>query len=518
MKKSNSVRTIVLAGSLLLQLSTLCFRSRGAVRTPCPASPKLNGCRAAFCLAALIAGLGLIPAGRVTAQTFTVLHSFTAEAGSGTNSDGASPRGRLITNLSGDTLYGTAVAGGSSGDGTVFAVNTDGTGFTNLYNFNNYSEGIHPIAGLILSGNTLYGMSGSGGSGGGTVFRVSTDGTGFTNLHRFTALNNNTNSDGAVPYAGLILSGNTLYGTASEGGSSDNGTVFKVTTNGTGFTTLHSFTATFGPYYTNSDGRSPFAGLILSGNTLYGTAQYGGSFGDGTVFAVNTNGTGFTTVHSFTRTGQNSSGAYTNGDGTHPYAGLILSGNTLYGTAKDGGSFGYGTVFAVNTNGTGFTTLHDFGSGSYSSDGRNPIAGLILSGNTLYLTSFSVFALNTDGTGFTTLHDFGGSDGDYPWAVILSGNTLYGTAASGGSSGNGTVFSLSFTPQLTIIPSGANVVLTWPTNFVGFDYTGFTLQSTRNLYPSAWSPVAQAAATNAGQISVTVPTTDGSEFFRLRSQ
>jgi len=134
------------------------------------------------------------------------------------------------------------------------------------------------------------------------------------------------------------------------------------------------------------------------------------------------------------------------------------------------------------------------------------------------LTSLSVFALNTDGTGFTTLHDFGGSDGDYPWAVILSGNTLYGTAASGGSSGNGTVFSLSFAPQLTIIPSGADVVLTWPTNFVGFDYTGFTLQSTTNLFPTAWSPVAQPAVTNAGQISVTVPTTDGSEFFRLRSQ
>jgi hypothetical protein len=80
------------------------------------------------------------------------------------------------------------------------------------------------------------------------------------------------------------------------------------------------------------------------------------------------------------------------------------------------------------------------------------------------------------------------------------------------------VFSLSFAPQLTIISSGANVVLTWPTNFVGFDYTSFTLQSTTNLFPSAWSPVAQAAVTNAGQISVTVPTTAEREFFRLMSQ
>ena len=99
----------------------------------------------------------------------------------------------------------------------------------------------------------------------------------FTNLHSFTLLNNYTNSDGARPYAGLILSGNTLYGTAFYGGSSGNGTVFAVHTNGTGFTNLHSFTAFSVLSSTNSDGANPEAGLILSGNTLYGTAYGGGS-------------------------------------------------------------------------------------------------------------------------------------------------------------------------------------------------------------------------------------------------
>ena len=79
-----------------------------------------------FLLPALVAGLGLIPAGRVTAQTFTNLHNFTGF-------DGAEPHAGLI--LSGNTLYGTAQFGGSSSRGTVFAVNTDGTGFTNLYSF-----------------------------------------------------------------------------------------------------------------------------------------------------------------------------------------------------------------------------------------------------------------------------------------------------------------------------------------------------------------------------------------------
>src|ERR1035441_8571508 len=91
----------------------------------------------AWVLPALIAGLGLIPAGRVMAQTFTTLYSFTATSNF-INSDGANPEAGLI--LLGNTLYGTAFNGGSSGFGTVFAVNTHGTGFTNIYNFTVTSE------------------------------------------------------------------------------------------------------------------------------------------------------------------------------------------------------------------------------------------------------------------------------------------------------------------------------------------------------------------------------------------
>src|SRR2546426_4603779 len=120
---------------------------------------------------ALLAVLNLIPAGRMTAQTFTTLHSFTAtDPDTYANGDGAHPLAGLITNSSGNTLYGTASDGGSSGRGSVFAVNTDGTGFTNLHSFaaaadngNGYitnSDGAYPRAGLTLSGNTLYGTAG----------------------------------------------------------------------------------------------------------------------------------------------------------------------------------------------------------------------------------------------------------------------------------------------------------------------------------------------------------------------
>src|SRR5207249_1075887 len=114
-----------------------------------------------------------------------------------------------------------------------------------------------------------------GRSGNGTVFALKADGTGFTNLYHFTTGSGSyphiTNSDGAFP-SGLNLSGNTLYGIASRGGESGNGTVFQVGTDGTGLRTLYQFTAGSGsdPYFTNSDGAFP-SGLILSGNTLYGT-------------------------------------------------------------------------------------------------------------------------------------------------------------------------------------------------------------------------------------------------------
>src|SRR5438105_1774239 len=112
---------------------------------------------------------------------------------------------------------------------------------------------------------------------------------------RLTVLHTFNGDDGATPYGDLILSGNTLYGTAYTGGRWGNGTVFKVNTNGTGFINLHSF-----PYTFPIQGFHPYAGLILSGDILYGTTVQGGGSDDGTVFAVNTDGTGFTNVYSFT--------------------------------------------------------------------------------------------------------------------------------------------------------------------------------------------------------------------------
>jgi uncharacterized repeat protein (TIGR03803 family) len=145
---------------------------------------------------------------------------------------------------------------------------------------------------------------------------------------------------------------------------------------------------------------------------------------------------------------------------------LLLSANTLYGTAY-GGLYGGGTVFAVKTDGTGFSTLYNFTRGV---DGYGPRGDL-----------------------------------------FLLDNTLYGTASYGGSSGFGSVFSVFIPPQLTLTPSGPNVVLSWPTN-----YAGFTLQSTSDLGSSAvWTTNLPAPVIVNDQNTVTNPISGAQQFFRL---
>jgi uncharacterized repeat protein (TIGR03803 family) len=461
-------------------------------------------------LTVLTAAFAWILPNQVTAQTFTVLHHFTATStnsvGAYTNSDGIFPRAILSA---GGTLYGVAEYGGASGNGTVFSIKTDGTGFTTLHNFSatansivadalTNSDGTFPTS-LVVSGSSLYGTAQLGGAGGnGTIFKLNRDGTGFTVLHAFAA-----NADGTVP-GGLTISGNLLYGITGR-------TVFQITQNGTEFATLHGLGS---------------SSLAISGINLYGATS-------GEVFKVNTNGTGLTNAIIFPFSGNPLVQA--------DPSGLVVSGDSVYGTWVDFAEDRFGSaylvnVFKLNQDGTGWTNLNRV------YDGRLAVARspLQLNGNTLYGTVYdladpedpssfrlnavsgSAFALSTDGSALTILHHFDGpirlpnADGTYPSALAVSDNALYGTAELGGSSGNGTVFSLSFAPQLSVTSSRTNVGLTWPTNYVGFDFTGYTLQSTTNLVTPVWATSSLVPAVVNGQKMVTAPVEAAQQFFRLR--
>jgi uncharacterized repeat protein (TIGR03803 family) len=368
------------------------------------------------------AALALCWAQMAQAQTHTVLKSFTG-------SDGGSPYAGLV--LTDGTLYGTTTSGGSSDKGTVFKVNTDGTGYAVLKSFTG-NDGASPYASPVISGDTLYGTTEFGGSSiYGTVFTMNTDGTGYTVLKNFTA------SNGAENAAGLVLSGGTLYGgtfSTDCDAPPKNGTVFTMNTDGTGYTTLKRFNG--------SDG-SRHASLISSGSTLYGTTDWGGSSGNGTVFKMNTDGTRYTVLKSFAG-GSN---------GSYPWAALVLSGSTLYGTTQFGGTAGQGTVFKVNTDGTGYSVLKSF----TGSDGASPTGGLVMSGGALYGTTCdggssnkgTVFKVNTDGTGYSVLKSFTDSDGASPsGGLVMSGGALYGTTYAGGSSNEGTVFRIDLSAAI----------------------------------------------------------------------
>jgi hypothetical protein len=123
-----------------------------------------------------------------------------------------------------------------------------------------------------------------------------------------------------------------------------------------------------------------------------------------------------------------------------------------------------------------------------------------------------VFALKIDGSAFSVLHTFNLADGTNPASgLTLSSNTLYGTTVGG----PGTVFSISFRPQLTIIPSSPGIVLTWPTNYAGFDYTGYTLQSTTNLVSPVWTTNLPAPVVVEGLNTVSNAISGTQQFFRL---
>ncbi len=330
------------------------------------------------------------PAVGQTAWTETVLHSFTG------GTDGAHPYAGLIFDQNG-ALYGTTVVGGASDFGTVFKLTPPATGQTAwtetvLQSFRGGTDGAYPLAGLIFDQNgALYGTTGGDGAGTGscvgscgTVFKLTPPAVGQTAwtetvLHRFG------DTDGNSPSVGLIFDQNgALYGATQAGGSSGQGTVFKLTPPAVGQTrwtetVLFAFTS-------DTDGGLPEGGLIFDQNgVLYGTTVVGGASDIGTVFKLTPPAIGQT---AWTETVLYS---FTGGtDGGYPDAGLIFDQNgALYSTTQVGGALGNcfgdgcGTVFKLTPPAIGQTAwtetvLYSFTGGT---DGAYPVAGLIFDQN-----------------------------------------------------------------------------------------------------------------------------------------
>jgi uncharacterized repeat protein (TIGR03803 family) len=345
---------------------------------------------------------------------FTVLKTFTMELG-------AYPHGALVH--SGNTLYGTTSGGGIHGGGILFAIATDGSGFSVLKNFAE-ADGSGPYGELVLAGDVIWGCTVWGGdNSNGTIFRINTDGSGFAVLHHFSAI------QGAYPYAGLLPVGATLYGVTTEGGNAGNGSLFKIEPDGSAFEILKDF----GGWA--EDGGFPVGGLVETGTHLYGTTAEGGAFNYGTVFRIQTNGGDFVRILDLA-----------GGDGIRPLD-LTLAGDTFYGVTEGGGRAGNGTLFRMERDGSGYAIIKDF---TNALEGVAPnclplVANEIVYGSARYggvAWNGTLFKLNTNGSGFTVLKDFTNTlEGCNPSGeLVLMNDVLFGTTSGGGISNGGTLF------------------------------------------------------------------------------
>ncbi|NJD32666.1 MAG: hypothetical protein FIB04_12365 [Gammaproteobacteria bacterium] len=383
------------------------------------------------------------------------------------------PNGGMVLGPDG-ALYGTTSSASTVTGGLVYRAAVDGSSVTTLYQLSN-NEAYSPKSGLLLAGDgLLYGTTSLGAvsveaNTTGTVFRIGTNGRGFTILHKFAQTTRSNqdgdaiNDDGAFPESALIQGPDGyLYGMARAGGPNGTGTVYKMSTDGSSFTVLHTFGALTSSanasVQKNLDGAGPIGTLLLwTDGKLYGTTRAGGVNGRGTIFRVGTDGQGFQTLHEFPDLSSNS--PFTNADGATPLAGLTDGADgRLYGVASAGGANGVGTIFVLDPASPLFTVLHDF----EDKNGNGPAGALILGQDTrLYgTTSYGgtasgggssnlgiLFSIARDGTGFTNLHSFESAEAAHPIGRLLQLNasTLVGIASDGGKCGQGTLFQYSST-------------------------------------------------------------------------
>jgi len=335
--------------------------------------------------------------------------------------------------LNNENIYSVTGEYGKHDGGTFNFCDTSGVG-NDLYHFGLSPTGFRPTGGIIkASDGKLYGATVFGGTdGNGIVYSVNTDGTSYTVLHQFTE------SEGYEPSGKLLeASDGRLYGACRWGGTSLSGFLYRINKNGSGFEVIFEFSGA-------TDGYSPVGSLVEdAAGVLYGTCFYSSTV-SGSIFKINKNGTGYSTLRLFSGSG---------GDLGYPYNGLNLAKGYLYGACGYGGSENNGGLFRIRTDGSGYQVLHDFiaaeGSGSLpvgtpyiASNGK--IYGTISFGGTS--GEGAIYRIDSVGTNFTILHQFSGyTEGSYPWGGMIqaSDGLIYGSTQIGGSGGGGTIFRIN---------------------------------------------------------------------------
>jgi len=378
---------------------------------------------ARFLFPAVFAAAVVASAVSADAQTFTVIHNFTG------GSQPSFPAGHVSVLGRDGNLYAESYQGGS-GNGTIFNATPTGT-ITVLHDLEAGCSVNWLSAG---SDGNIYGACGpTSKSPNGYIFEMTTSGT-FADLHDF-----NGSGDGANPVAPFLNTDGNIYGVTNTGGANNVGTFYKFAPKTSTLTTLFTFSTTDGKGYGPQCIPTPG-----SSGALYCTTLSGGANGLGTVFSITTSGK-FTLLHTF-------AGGST--DGGFDIGGVILgSDGNFYGTSVLGGTSNQGTVFKMTTSGT-VTVLHSFNGTTDGGYPANPVTQG--SDGNLYGTAndclhgscgtnWTAFKCTKSGS-FTVLHTFNGSsDGKLPdgGMLQLTNGTFYGVSEQGGSSGDGTLWTIN---------------------------------------------------------------------------
>lgn len=302
------------------------------------------------------AGAGAIFRYSPAASNYTILRLLDPAA------DGATPLGGVIEGSDG-FLYGTTFAGGENNSGTIFKLNRNGSNFTVLHHFASAADCRNPQSELLeVSDGFLYGTAYNGGGfARGGVFRIKPDGSSYSTV---TGFGKGLGDDPRQPVGGLIQGiDQFLYGTSEFGGSSSNGCVFRLSTNGS-YTVIKSLGIVAG------GSRNPNGTLFQFPNasgTLLGTSANGGTAGFGTLFTLLPDGSEFEVLHNF--------GAVA-GDGRNPTTGLIRTAQgKMLGTTRIGGAFNQGTIYQLSSLLGNVTVMRSFtGAGGDAARSRSPLA------------------------------------------------------------------------------------------------------------------------------------------------
>lgn len=402
-------------------------------------------------------------------QTYNEFYEFGAGINDPYNPDYDAP---LIV---GNTIFGSTYSGGPLGWGSIYKMNLDGTGFTVLHDFlGGSTEGAAARGRLIISGNTIYGVTNQGGSGfDGVLFSIDTLGNNYTILHHFDSFLN----DPGQPYEGVILYDNKLFGMGSLGGSVGFGGIYYFDLDDNSFHVIHSFS---GP---PSDGSTPNGRLLLIGNTLFGMTLNGGANGgnpgNGIIFKIDTSGANFTVIHDFA--GQPN-------DGLNPSGGLIYVNGMLYGMSGQGGLNNSGAIFRIDTLGGNFELLHSF---DFGADFNFPFSDLIFVGNKLFGLTPSggaqgdggIFVLDTNGSNYARLAELNNANTSQgpTGSLTFYNHTLYGNKYSGGTYSGGVAFSYTVSLPTVTTSAVSGIGGTTATGNANVTDTGFSAVTTRGI-------------------------------------